>query len=64
MSRAGIASHIAERVLGHAQPGIQAVYDVHRYDVEKADALLKLVDLIEHIFNPLGDNVVHIGRRS
>jgi integrase len=49
MARAGVQRHIAERVLGHAVAGVEAVYDVHQYDAEKADALKRLAALIETI---------------
>jgi integrase len=49
LSRAGVRPDIAERVLGHAIPGVEGVYDRHRYDAEKADALAKLAELIENI---------------
>jgi integrase len=58
MSRAGVLNDIAELVLGHARPGIEGTYDLHAYDLEKADALRKLVALIERIVNPPADNVV------
>jgi len=34
-------------VLGHAIPGIEATYNRHGYEVEKADALQKLATLID-----------------
>ena len=49
MSRAGVRPDISERVLGHAIAGVEGVYDRHRYDEEKADALVRLADLIETI---------------
>ena len=52
MSRAKVQTEIAERVLGHARPKIEATYDVHAYDEEKADALAKLAALIERIVHP------------
>jgi integrase len=59
LSRAGVQPHIAERVLGHAIPGVAGVYDVHRYEHEKADALRKLASLIDKIVSPPpGDKVV------
>jgi len=58
MSRAGVRPDIAERVLGHAVGNIQATYDRHSYDAEKADALRKLAALIERIVNPPSGNVV------
>jgi integrase len=62
LSRAGVLPHIAERVLGHAQPTIQQVYDRHQYDTEKGEALQKLADLIAVIINPPQDNVVPLRR--
>ncbi len=52
MSRAGVPSDIAERVLGHAIGGVRAVYDRHDFLVEKADALEKLAALVDRIINP------------
>jgi integrase len=49
MSRAGIQSDVAERVLGHVIPGVEGIYNRHGYDVEKADALTKLAHLIKQI---------------
>jgi hypothetical protein len=31
MARAGVADNVAERVLGHAIPGIHGVYNRHDY---------------------------------
>lgn len=45
MSRAGVLSEHAERVLGHAIRGVEGVYDRHSYREEKAEALRKLADL-------------------
>jgi integrase len=59
MSRAGVSSEHAERVLGHAIGGVEAIYNRHRFDSEKADALRKLAALIERIIvNPPSNNVV------
>jgi integrase len=49
MSRAAVSSDIAERVLGHVIGGVRGVYDRHRYDVEKRDALERLAVLVEGI---------------
>ena len=35
--------------MGHAIPGVEGVYDRHRYDVEKAHALQALSDLIDRM---------------
>ena len=57
MSRAGVLSEHAERVMGHVIRGVEGVYDRHDYGVEKADALNRLADLVERIVTPI-DNVV------
>jgi integrase len=57
MSRAGVPSDIAERVLGHVIPGVRGVYDRHSYEAEKRDALERLAAQIDRIVNPQ-DNVI------
>jgi integrase len=52
MSRAGIAPHIAERVLGHVIPGVEGVYDRHSYEAEKRHALTVLAAILNQIINP------------
>jgi integrase len=66
LSRANVRPDIAERVLGHAIPGIGGVYDRHQYNEQKAEALKQLAYLVETIINPPGgDNVVAMsGRRK
>jgi integrase len=61
MSRAGVRPDISERVLGHAITGVEGIYDRHRYDAEKADALRKLAALVDSIVRPR-KNVVAIRR--
>jgi integrase len=58
MSRAGVQSEHAERVLGHAIGGVEGIYDRHSYDAEKAEALRKLAALIERIVTPPSANIV------
>jgi integrase len=58
MSRAGVSSDIAERVLGHVMPGVRGVYDRYAYLDEKRDALERLAGLLESIINPPAGNVV------
>jgi integrase len=58
MSRAGVRPDIAERVMGHAIPGVEGIYDRHSYRDEKADALRRLAALIETILHPPVGNVV------
>ena len=59
MSRAGVISEHAERVLGHALVGVEGVYNVHDFAPEKAAALAKLAALImEIVEGKPGGNVV------
>jgi integrase len=60
MSRAGVQSEHAERVLGHAIGGVEGIYNRHTYDAEKADALRKLAALIERIVTPPSPDVVSL----
>jgi integrase len=63
MSRAGVTSHSAERVLGHTIKGVEGTYDRHAYDDAKAHALEALASLVERIMNPPeGENVVPMRR--
>jgi integrase len=65
MSRAGVSSDHAERVLGHAIGGVEGIYDRHRYMNEKAAALVKLADLIDGIVSGRADVVVPMrGKRA
>jgi integrase len=50
MSRAGIATELAERMLGHAVPTIQKVYDRHKYLEEMSLAYSKLADCWIELF--------------
>ena len=63
MARADVRPDIAERVLGHAIPGVEGVYDRHQYADQKTDALNRLAALIEKIINPPKGNVVTLGRQ-
>ena len=49
MSRAGVSSDVAERVIGHVIPGVRGVYDRHSYLQEKRDALERLAKLVAKI---------------
>ena len=49
MSRAVVNTDVAERLLGHAIPGVKGVYDRHRD--EKAEALERLAFLVSQIIN-------------
>ena len=58
LSRAGVSSEHAERVLGHAIKGVEGVYDRHAYRAEKAAAIRKLEGLVLNILRGPVDNVV------
>ncbi|MFT3671585.1 tyrosine-type recombinase/integrase [Aestuariivirga sp.] len=62
MSRAGVRPDIAERVLGHVIPGVEGVYDRHRYDAEKAEALERLAATIDEIRKPAIGKIVRLTR--
>jgi len=51
LSRAGVSSEHAERVMGHVIGGVEGIYDRHRYDDEKRIALAKLAALVGEIVN-------------
>jgi hypothetical protein len=61
MSRAGMPTDHAERVLGHVLPGIRRVYDHHDYASEKRQALAKLDNMVAQILKP-GAKVVKLRR--
>jgi integrase len=63
LSRAGVSSEHAERIMGHAIEGVEGVYDRHSYRDEKADALKRLATLIDSIVN-LRDNVLPMAKRK
>jgi integrase len=54
----GVSPFIAELILGHQQKGVHAVYDVHRYQAEKRDALERWASKLRTIIEPLPANVV------
>lgn len=69
LSSLGVLPVIAELTIGHKQQGIAAVYDRHRYDNEKRDALLKwearlLTIVVAREPQPQDDNVVRLRARA
>lgn len=66
MSRAGVPSDHAERVLGHVIAGVAGTYDRHDYLPEKRAALDKLAQEIERILTPQPAKVVRLptGQRA
>jgi integrase len=53
----GVAPFIAELILGHAQKGVHAIYDVHRYQAEKREALERWANRLRDIVTPPPANV-------
>jgi integrase len=54
----GVSPFIAELVIGHQQKGVHKVYDVHRYQSEKRDALDRWAAKLGTIIEPTRANVV------
>jgi integrase len=52
LSRTGVSSDIAERLLGHVIPGVRGVYDRYEYRKEKLAVLEKLDSLVARILHP------------
>jgi integrase len=64
LSRAGVLPFHAELVVAHQQSGVHGVYDRHRYDTEKLDALKSWEDLLfGRILKPPSENVVRLPER-
>lgn len=55
MAREGVKPHIAERVLGHVQGGVEAIYDQHAYLTEKADALRRVERCVKCILGVIDE---------
>lgn len=64
LSRAGVSSDVAERVLGHTIGGVRGVYDRHEYLDEKRDAVERLSKLIAEIVNPSPSNVLPLKAKT
>jgi integrase len=63
MARAGIDQHIAEKIMGHATPGIESVYNRYEFGDEKSAALKRLAQLIDNIVNARA-NVVPLAKKQ
>jgi integrase len=58
----GVIPFIAELILGHAQKGVHKVYDVHRYQAEKREALERWANRLRDIVTPPPANVRRLHR--
>jgi integrase len=63
MAATGVQRDVAERVLGHVIPGVEGVYNRWQYHAEKADALTRLANHVDHIVHPQ-PNVVPLQKRA
>jgi integrase len=63
MSRAGVSSEHAEKIMGHVVPGVEGVYDRFQYDEAKATALARLAQLIDGILHHR-DNVLPMKKKG
>ena len=52
LAELGVSFEVAERVLNHAMPGLQAVYNRHSYAAEKRAALVLWA---EHVLSLTGE---------
>jgi integrase len=60
LSSLGIPPHVAELCLAHRQPGLARVYDLHRFDDEKRNALNAWAARLLAIVEPMPDKVVSL----
>lgn len=64
LSKLGVSSDVAERILGHAIPGVRGVYDRHSYLDEKRDALDRWALHVAGIVTPRPENIVPMKGRA
>lgn len=68
LAEEGVPVFIAELVIAHQQSGVHAVYDLHKYDKEKREALLgweaELLAIVAPEPEPGTDNVVMLPARA
>jgi hypothetical protein len=58
LGRLGVAPHVAEMVIGHAQSGVQGIYDRYRYEAEIAQALAAWAEFLTAIIEGRRSTVV------
>jgi hypothetical protein len=52
LSALSIPVHICELILAHAQTGVIAIYDQHRYTAEKREALERWHQRLRNMIDP------------
>jgi integrase len=62
LSRLRVLPFTAELVIGHKQGGVHGIYDLHRYDSEKRDALCAWASRLRDIVAPPPANLVALPR--
>src|SRR5262249_18858990 len=62
MSRAGVATEVAERMLCHLPNKLIRIYNVHDFESEKRAGFAALEREIDLIFNPPGPDVIPLRR--
>jgi integrase len=63
MARVGVPRDHAERVLGHAMPGVEGIYDQHPYQAEMGEALKALANEVGRITGQAPGKAVHAAER-
>ena len=59
-----VQDHIAEMVIGHGRKGIARIYDQHRFEDEKCEALARWAMLLRSIVEPPPANVVELKAKA
>jgi integrase len=60
LSALKVQDHVAEMVIGHGRKGIARIYDQHRFEDEKREALTRWAMLLRSIVEPAPANVVEL----
>lgn len=48
----GCPDAVAEAVIGHMQPGVAGIYNLHSYDLERVEWLRRLSERLEELARP------------
>jgi len=64
LSALKVQDHVAELVIGHGRKGIARIYDQHRFEDEKREALAKWAVLLRSIVEPPSANVVPLTKAT
>ena len=49
----GCPDAVAEAVIGHMQPGVAGIYNLHSYDLERVEWLRRLSERLEELARPV-----------